>query len=483
MQLIISLASLAVLAALEKLRVSRYVTGFLLSVLALYLLDIPYTFLVIYVNIGLLILLITLFKINAFLAFLIISILTGIMLGLNVREITPAIQKGLGDMLGGLIIVVACGAMLGKLAADSGAAQRIATGLMTIFGERYIQWALVATGFIIGIPLFYNVGFVLVVPLIFSVAYKFKLPLVYIGLPVLASLSVTHGFLPPHPAPTALVGQFNADMGKTLLYGVLIGIPTVALAGPFFSRTLKKINPVIPDTFVADTKPESELPSLSNSILSSLLPVILLSVTTIANSFLEEGSALKDFSVFISDPAIVMILSLLIATFTLGVFMGTEMGKVMGIYGEAIKDIAMLLLIIGGAGTLKEILVATGVSTEIGSLLNTIDIHPLVLGWLIACGIRVCVGSATVAGLTAASIVVPLLNNPGVDPNLMVLSIGAGSLMFSHVNDSGFWMYKEYFNLTLKETIMSWSLMETIVAIAGLAGVMLIHYGRLVFNV
>lgn len=481
MQLIISASCVAVIALFEKFKVSRYASAFLGSLLLLYLLNVPQTFLIIYGNIGLLVLLITLFKVNAFLAFLIISSLTGICFGLPLSKVMPAVEKGLGHMLGDLVIVVACGAMLGKLAADSGAAQRIASGLMRSFGPKYIQWALVITGFIIGIPLFYNVGFVLVVPLIFSVAYKYKMPLLYIGLPMLAALSVTHGFLPPHPAPAGLVKQFEADMATTLLFGVIIAIPTVIVAGPMFSRTLKKMNVSVPDTFVGDTRSDSELPSLANSIISALLPVIILAVTTIGKSLLPEGSSLTETLLFLSNPATVMVLSLFVATFTLGIGMNFSMSKVMGIYGEAVKDIAMLLLIMGGAGSLKEVLIATGVSTEIGAMLNTLDIQPLVLGWMIACVIRVCVGSATVAGLTAASIALPLLNNPNVDPNLMVLSIGAGSLMFSHVNDAGFWLCKEYFNLTIKQTILSWSLMETIVAIIGLMGVMTIHYVRLAF--
>src|SRR6478735_561888 len=229
--------------------------------------------------IGLLILFITRFKINAFLAFLIISILAGLLLGMDVTKITGSVQKGLGDMLASLVIVVVCGAMLGKLAADSGAAQQIASGLMKLFGERYIQWALMVTGFIIGIPLFYNVGFVLVVPLIFSVAYKYKLPVVYIGLPMLAALSVTHGFLPPHPSPTALVAQFHADMGTTLIYGIIVAIPTVILAGPFFARTLKHIKTPENKTFGVAEVPADQMPGLGISMFSSLLPILLLVVT------------------------------------------------------------------------------------------------------------------------------------------------------------------------------------------------------------
>jgi Gnt-I system high-affinity gluconate transporter len=426
--------------------------------------------------IAILILLITQFKINAFLAFLVVSILAGLLLGIEVSKITASIQKGLGDMLGSLVIVVACGAMLGKLAAESGAAQQIASGMMRLFGERYIQWALMITGFIIGIPLFYNVGFVLVIPLIFSVAYKYKLPVVYIGVPMLASLSVTHGFLPPHPSPTALVAQFGADMGTTLFYGILIGVPTSILAGPIFSRALKNIKATPLQTFNTAPLAEDKLPPLGISIFSAMLPVILIALTTVLGNVVTEPGFAKTAITFFSDAAIVMIISLAVATYTIGLRLGMSMKKVMDIYSEAVKDIAMLLLIMGGAGTLKQILTDSGVSNEIGSLLNGLDVHPLLLGWSIACVIRVCVGSATVAGLTAAGIIMPLMGRPDVDPNLMVLAIGAGSLMFSHVNDAGFWLFKEYFNLSIKDTIRSWSLMETIVAIAGLAGVMTISY-------
>lgn len=432
---------------------------------------------IIFFCIAILVLLISQFKINAFLAFLIVSLLAGLLLGIDVTKITGSIQKGLGDMLGSLVIVVTCGAMLGKLAAESGAAQQIASGMMKLFGVRYIQWALMITGFIIGIPLFYNVGFVLVVPLIFSVAYKYNLNPVYTGVPMLASLSVTHGFLPPHPSPTALVAQFHADMGTTLLYGMLIGIPVVILAGPLFAKTLRNLKGGSAKIFTASEPiAEDKLPTLSTSILSAMLPVILITATSILTNFVKEPGILKTLVNFFSDSAIVMILSLMVATYTLGVQMGTSIKKVMDIYGDAIKDISGLLLIMGGAGTLKQVLSDSGVSGEIASLLNGLDIHPLLLAWFIACVIRVCVGSATVAGLTAAGIIAPLMSRPDVDPNLMVLSIGAGSLMFSHVNDGGFWLFKEYFNLSIKQTIMSWSVMETIVAIAGIVGVMTLSY-------
>ncbi len=432
------------------------------------------TILIVLLCIALLILLITYFKINAFLAFLIISVVAGLSLGISPATIMGSVQKGVGDMLGSLVIVIVSGAMLGKLVADSGAAQQIAESMVRIFGAKYMHWALMITGFTIGIPLFYNVGFVLVIPLIFSIAYQYKLPAVYTGLPMLASLSVTHGFLPPHPSPTALVAQFHADMGTTLFYGILIGIPTVIVAGPIFAKSIRSINAPIPKTFQGGELPKDKLPSLTNSALSSLLPVILIAVTTILAPQFTEGSsgALMKFA---ADPATVMLVSLAIATFTLGLNQGMDMKRVMNIYGESVKDVAMILLIMGGAGALKQILIDSGVSGEIASRLSTLDIHPLVLGWLIAVFIRVCVGSATVAGLTAAGIIAPLLVNMDTDPNLMVLSIGAGSLFFSHVNDTGFWMFKEYFNLGIKDTMKSWSLMETIVAVMGLLGVLVIN--------
>lgn len=432
------------------------------------------TLLIIAFCIVLLVLLITWGKTNAFLAFLIVSLLAGWMLGIPVTKLAGAVEKGMGDTLGSLTAVIMMGAMLGKLVAESGAAQQIASSLMKTFGVKYIQWALMVTGFVIGIPLFYNVGFVLMVPLIFSVAYQYKLPAVYIGLPMLASLSVTHGYLPPHPAPAALVKQFNANMGLTLLYGLAVAIPAIIIAGPIFAKTLKKIVAKPLQTFQQELIPEEKLPGLGNSLFSSLLPVVLLIATTILPLMIPQSGAIKDASGFIGNSMIVMLIAVVTATFTLGRSTGMSMKRIMQVYESAVKDVAMILLIIAGAGAFKEVLTVSGVSNDIAKALESWPLHPLLLAWLIACVIRVCIGSATVAGLTTAGIVAPIVAQGNVDPNLMVLSIGAGSLMFSHVNDGGFWLFKEYFNLSVKDTLRSWSLMETIVAIVGLAGVMLL---------
>lgn len=424
----------------------------------------------------LLVLFITWFKVNAFLSFLIVSTIASLLLGIDASKIGGVLQKGVGDMLGSLVIVVVAGSMLGKLVAETGAAQQISTGLMKLFGERYIQVAFMITGFVIGVPLFYNVGFILVFPLIASVVYRLKLPAVYVGLPMVASLSVTHGFLPPHPSPVALVAQFHANMGQTLLLGTIIAIPTVIIAGPLFAKTLKHINATLIQTFQSEPIAEEKLPSLFNSLFSALLPVVLLAITTVAGFYISKDSSYYQPLAFIGDSSVVMLISLCVATFTLGIGRGLKMTAIMEFYVNSVKDVAMIVLIMGGAGALKQVLLESGVSAEIANQIQGFNIHPLVLGWLIAGLIRICVGSATVAGLTAAGIVAPMLvSNPYVNPNLMALSVGAGSLLFSHVNDTGFWLFKEYFNLSIKDTIRSWSLMETIVSVCGLAGVLILN--------
>jgi Gnt-I system high-affinity gluconate transporter len=421
--------------------------------------------------IALLIFLISVLKTNTFLAFIIVSIVAATLLGIPVIKIPATLQKGIGDMLGSLMMVLLFGAMIGKLVAVSGAAQKISSAIVTVFGEKYITWAMMLTGFIVGIPLFYNVGFVLLVPLIFSIVYQLKLPAVYVGIPMLAALSVTHGLLPPHPSPAALVNQLQADMGKTLIYGLVIALPTIILAGPLFASTLKKINTVPLQTFSSKPIDEKLLPGFTNSIVACLLPVFIL----ITSSLLElTGFSIHPVLKFIADPGIIMLVSLLYATLTLGISRGLKMSYIMQEYAEAIKDILLIIMVIAGAGALKQVFVDSGVSTELANAMNNWNLPPLFLGWLIAAVIRVTMGSATVAGLTTAGIVAPLVMSTGTDANLMVLAVGSGSLMFSHVNDSGFWMFKEYFNLSMRDTFRSWSLMETIVSVMGLIGVLII---------
>ncbi len=425
--------------------------------------------------IGLLVFLITYLKVNSFIAFLLVSIMSGLFLGIPVGDLAKSIQKGLGDTMGSLVSIIVLGAMLGKLVAASGAAQQISASLIQLFGEKHISWGLMVTGFVIGIPLFYNVGFVLMIPLIFALVNRYQLNPLMAGVPMMASLSVAHGYLPPHPSPAALVAQFGANMGLTLTYGILVSIPAIIFAGPIFAKTLVHIHPKASHSFVTQEIPADELPSKSSSFLTALLPVFLLVCTTAMEIRLGKDSSASAILHLIADPAMVMLIAICFATYTLGIRLGKSMESIMAIYGDAVKDVAMILLIIAGAGTFKEVLLTSGVSKEIAVHLSNLPIPPLVLGWLMAAIIRVCIGSATIAGLTAAGMILPIVSSGGIDPNLMVLSIGAGSLMFSHVNDTGFWMFKEYFNLSVKETIRSWSLMETIVSVVGLIGVLLIN--------
>jgi Gnt-I system high-affinity gluconate transporter len=436
------------------------------------------SFAVVVISLAVIILLISYFKVDAFLSFLVVSVGAAVALGIPLEKIPETVDKGIGNILGSLTLIVVLGAMLGKLVAESGAARKIASAMADVFGTKYIQWGLMITGFIVGIPLFYGVGFVLLVPLIFSVVHQYKLPAVYIGLPMLAALSVTHGFLPPHPSPVALISLFDANLGMTLILGLVIAIPAIIVAGPLFSKTLKNIQSGPVTLFEQKEKNNAySSPGKANSLISATLPVGLLVIVTLVPYVYDTdsgttGSALLAFA---GAPAVVMLVAVAFATYTLGIKQGRSIKEVMNIYAGAVKDIAMILLIIAGSGIFKEVMEAGGVSGRLAEIFKQLPVHPLVLGWLITAIIRVCIGSATIAALTAAGVIMPLIAQSGVNLNLMVLSLGAGSLFFSHVNDSGFWLFKEYFNLSLKDTFRSWSVMETIVSVVGLIGVMIIN--------
>lgn len=427
---------------------------------------------VIAVSIVCLVILVAWAKVHPLLAFVLVSAGAAVALGMPLQTVPAAIRKGMGDMLGSLLLVIVTGAMLGKLVVESGAAQQIATTLVRGFGEKRIAWAMALTGFIVGIPLFYGVGFVLLVPIIFAVVGRYQLPLLLVAVPALASMSVAHGLLPPHPAPTALVATFQADMGLTLLYGLAIAVPALVLAGPIFGRLLTGIPARPLAGMEAKPLPESELPGPAVSILTALLPAVLLVATTAAGWLVPDDSPAAAAMAFVSDPDVVMIVALLVATVTLGLARGRSLATVMQTFAAAIGDVASMLLVIAGSGAFKEVLLQSGVSTQIGQMLEGLPFDPLVLAWLVTVAIRLCVGSATVAGLTAAGILTPIVAGGGADPNLMVLAIGAGSLFGSHVNDAAFWMFKEYFGLGIADTLKSWTVMETIVSLVGLAGVL-----------
>ncbi|MCV9932089.1 gluconate:H+ symporter [Flavobacterium sp. LS1R47] len=423
-----------------------------------------------------LVLQITWFKINPFIAFIITSLLAGLALGLPITTLTGTVQKGLGDMLGSISLIIIFGTCIGKLTVTSGAASVIAKTVMQWTGEKYVRLGLMITGFIVGIPLFYSVGFILLVPLIFSVANQFKLPKVYIAIPMLASLSVAHGFLPPHPSPMALSNILNADIGLVLTYGIIVSIPTILIAGLLFSNTLKNIKSDDKNTVVPTEEPLNltKKPSFFTSIASSLFPVFGLTITSLL-PLIWKNEQVTLLCQTIGEPSIIMLISLVICTYTLGFRTGKNMKTIMDEYAVAIKDVALIILIIGGAGSLKEIMMVSGVSHTIVDSLIKIDIHPYLLAWLIAALIRICVGSATAAGLMTAGVLLPLLKLQGLDPNLLVLSIGAGSLMCSHVNDPGFWMFKEYFGTSMKDTIKSWTVMESFVSVLGILFIFILN--------
>lgn len=421
-------------------------------------------------------LLIIVFRLNAFIAFILVSIAIGIGQGMELNAIVGSIEKGIGNTLGFLVMILGLGAMLGKLVAESGAAQKITNGLISIFGIKNTRTAVMLTGFIVGITMFYSVGFVILVPLVFTVATATGLSLISIALPMLAALSVTHGFLPPHPAPSALSVMFEADLGKTLIYGIIVAIPAILISGPLLTRFIPKVEAKPLKEFMASKVfEEEELPSLSNSLITALLPVILIGFSSIVTSFIAVDHFLYSTIKFIGNPVIALLLTVLIGIYTLGIARGNSMEGIMKIFGTAVSGITMVLLIISGAGALKQILIDSGVSNYIGSLLELTSMSPLIIAWLIATLIRFSVGSATVAGLTTAGIVLPLVQSSGVSPELMVLAIGSGSLMLSHVNDSGFWLFKEYFNLSIKETLSTWTVMETSIGISGLLGVLILE--------
>ena len=415
-------------------------------------------------------------KVSPFLSLLIVAIISGLLLGMQPAALLASIEKGVGSTLGGLALIVCLGAILGKILEISGAAEQISSTLINGFGEKNIQWAVLITGFLIGIPLYYNAGFVILVPLVFSIARRTGLPLLYIVMPMAASLSTTHCFLPPHPGPVVLVNAFHANMGLTLMYGLIIAIPTVIIAGPVLGSVLKNVKTGVPDLFGTNKmNAETSLPPALASFSVALLPVLLISLSVITNIFLIKENPVRVFMSFIGDSTIALLIAVLAAVYFFGLKQKKSMQEVMQWSGDAISGIAVILLTITCGGVFKQVLIDSGTGSYIATFSSKLDMPPLLFAWIITALLRVTLGSATVAGLTAAGIVAPLVAAGNISPELMVLAVGAGSVFGSHINDSGFWMYKEFFKLTLKQTFLSWTVMETLISILGLIGVSLLH--------
>lgn len=412
-------------------------------------------------------------KVSPFLSLLLVAIISGLFLGMPPEKLLKTIETGVGSTLGGLALIICLGAVLGKVLEESGAAEKIAVTLIKNFGEKNIQWAVLLTGFLIGIPLYYNAGFIILVPLVFMLAKKTGLPLLYIAIPMAASLSTTHCFLPPHPGPVVLVNAFKADMGKTLLYGICIAIPAVIIAGPLLGRQLKRISSSDLNLFSSSASSKI-LPATLPSFLIALLPVILITFSVIAENFLSP-CMLQTVLLFTGNSTIALLVSVIIAFLYFGILQKVKIETQMQWLSTAISNIAIILLIITAGGVFKQVLTDSGTGDYISSFSKEWNMPPLIFAWIITALLRVMIGSATVAGITAAGVVAPLLTQHNVSPELMVLAVGAGSVFGSHINDSGFWMYKEFFKLSLKQTFLSWTVMETVISIVGLVGVLILN--------
>jgi len=413
-------------------------------------------------------------KVSPFLSLLIVALLAGLALGMQPGSLLKSIKTGVGSTLGDVALIICLGAILGKILELGGAASQIANSLIRSFGKKNIQWAILLTGFLVGIPLYYNAGFVILVPLVFSIARSAGLPLLYVAIPMAASLSTTHCFLPPHPGPMFLIGAFKADLGKTLMYGLIIAIPVIIIAGPVLGGILKKMNIEVPGQEKNEIAVK-DLPGVFESFALALLPVLLIDLAVIANNFLPEGAWITKVILFLGDATIALLLSVLSAVFFLGLNKGRSMEQMMQWLNDGITGVAVILLIITAGGVFKQVLVDSGTATYITSFSRQWNIQPLVFAWAVTALLRVAIGSATVAGITAAGIVSPLLASGTVSPELLVLAVGTGSVFGSHINDSGFWMFKEFFKLSLKQTFLSWTVMETTISILGIIGVLILN--------
>ena len=427
-----------------------------------------------------LIVMITRLRIHPFIALIITSGFLGLISGMPLPKIVKSFQDGFGGVLGFVGIVLGLGTMLGKMMAESGGADQIAQTLVRAFGKQRVHWAMMIGAFLVGIPLFFEIGFVLLIPLVFIVARRSGVPLFKIGMPMLASLSVMHGLVPPHPGPLLAIGIFGADIGKTIFYGLIVGLPTVIIAGPMFGAFIAKYVDIKPSDELMEQlarEPQTkELPGFAITLITVLSPVFLMLLKTFVDVSLPEGSAMRDLMDFIGNPIVALLAALLLSLYTFGMARGFTRQQVLKFVDQSLAPTAAIVLIIGAGGGFKQMLVNSGVGTAIGQLAVHAQISPLLLAWFVAGVIRVATGSATVATITGAGIVAPLVTLiPGTNRELLVLATGAGSLILSHVNDAGFWLVKEYFNMSVSETFKTWTAMETIISVVALVFIMLLN--------
>jgi GntP family gluconate:H+ symporter len=420
-----------------------------------------------------LILLIAAVKLNPFLSLMMVSLGLAVATGMPLENIVASFETGTGNTLGHIAIVVGLGTMLGKMMAESGASERIAETLIHLFGERRVSWSMMCAALVVGLPVFFEVGFVLLIPIAFTVARRTRTSLILVGLPMLAGLSVVHALVPPHPAAMLAVTIFHADVGRTILYALLIGIPTAAIAGPIYARViaprivLDAHNPMAEEFGEHDLN--RDLPGFGLSLTTILLPVVLMLIGSWASVLAAPGSAANRALHLLGSADIALLVAVLVSFITLGRMRGFSRETILKFSNECLAPTANITLVIGAGGGFGRILQDSGVSQAIVAVALHAHVSLLLLGWLVAALIRLATGSSTVAMTTAAGILAPiLLHSPGVRPELLAIATGAGSLIFSHVNDGGFWLVKEYFNMSVGDTMKTWSISETLIAVIGL---------------
>ena len=416
-------------------------------------------------------------KLPAFIALTAGSFLVGLAARMPFADIPRAFQQGVGDTLGFIAMVIGLGTVIGKLLAESGGALVVSRALVRALGEKRLDWALMLSGFIIGLPVFFQVGLVLLAPVLFTAARQTGLPLLRLGIPLIAGLSAAHGLVPPHPGPLAAIERLGADTGRTLFYSLVIGLPVAMVSGPLFGRFISRRVSVDAGRVADELSVEASAartPSLGITLLTILLPVLLMLGAALAQATLPDGG-LRQWIVLAGSPLVAMWLATLLALVTFGSACGFDRVRLLRMAEDSLASVASVLLVVGAGGGFGRVLDAAGVDTAIAQSMSGVALSPLILGWVIAAVLRLSVGSATVAVVTAASIMAPIVASmPGVDRDLLVIAVGAGSLIASHVNDGGFWLVKEYFNMTVPQTVATWTVLETIVSIAGLVGVLIL---------
>jgi len=420
-----------------------------------------------------LILLIAVYKLNPFITLLLASLFLAVVAGMPLSTVIHSFETGVGATLGHIAVVVALGTMLGKMMAESGGADQIAHTLIRLFGEKRVHWAMVVIGLVVGLPAFFEVGFVLLIPIAFTVARRTRTSLVLVGLPMLAGLSVVHGLVPPHPAALLAVTIYKADVGRTIFYALLVGLPTAVIAGPLYAKLiaphikLPAENPMAAQ-FV-DHGAERSLPGFWLTLCTILFPVLLMLAGSWANAVSAPGTVLNEALHMVGNDDMALLIGVLLSFYTLGRMRGFTRATILRFSNECLAPTATITLLVGAGGGFGRILQDSGVSQAIIAVALHSHVPLLLLAWLLAASMRLATGSATVAMTTAAGIVAPIaLQSGGVHPELLAIATGAGSLIFSHVNDGGFWLVKEYFNMSVAQTLKTWSVCETIISVTAL---------------